>query len=197
MVFWFLTGVNMSGMFDPKKSRAANERELSRWRPYIRQCLDREPRGLRDIVAWDTQGRPRVIQVAPVVDGKPFPTVFWLIDPALCLAIDRLEAAGCIAKLQQVVNDSAELRAQMCIDHEKHRAVRAATMTLTERELLESSGMIEAFTSRGIGGIQGSDRIRCLHTWYAAHCVQSNAVGDMIDGLLAESSVSSISDAQS
>ncbi|MDG1065773.1 MAG: DUF501 domain-containing protein [Luminiphilus sp.] len=184
-------------MSEKNKLDAVSESKLERWRPYIRQCLDREPRGLRSIVAWDDQGRPRVIQVALVVDGKPFPTVFWLIDPALCLAIDRLEAAGCIASLQQRVNDSAELRAEMRIDHEKHQAVRAATMTLTEREFLESSGMIEAFTTRGIGGIQGVDRIRCLHTWYAAHCVQSNVVGNMVDELLYEGPSTLISDAQS
>ena len=57
--------------------------------------------------------------------------------------------------------------------------------------------MIGAFTSRGIGGIQGADRIRCLHTWYAAHCVQPNVVGGMIDGLLSEGPASLISDAQS
>jgi len=180
-----------------KKPVTAGESDLERWHPYIQQCLDREPRGLRAIVAWDEQGRPRVIQVALVVDGKPFPTVFWLIDPALCLAIDRLEAAGCIAGLQQRVNASPELRAAMRLDHEKHQAIRAATMTPTERKLLESSGMMAAFTTRGIGGIQEPDRIRCLHTWYAAHCVQSNAVGDMIDELLADGRVPFISDAQS
>ena len=184
-------------MSEQSKLHAVNESKLERWRPYIRQCLDREPRGLRSIVAWDEHGRPRVVQVALVVDDKPFPTVFWLIDPALCLAIDRLEAAGCIARLQQQVDQSPELRAEMRIDHEKHQAVRAATMTLTEREFLESSGMIGAFTSRGIGGIQGVDRIRCLHTWYAAHCVHPNVVGRMIDELLSEGPASLISDAQS
>ena len=183
----------MVPMIDHKKSDTLGYTDLDRWRPYIRQCLDREPRGLRAIVAWDEQGRPRVIQVAPVVDGKPFPTVFWLIDPALCLAIDRFEAAGVIASLQHRVNDSPELQAKMRTDHERHKALRAATMTPTEREFLESSGMMGAFTTRGIGGIQGSDRIRCLHTWYAAHCVQSNVVGDMVDELLVEGPGSLIS----
>ena len=180
-----------------KKPVAVGESDLERWRSYIQQCLDREPRGLRDIVAWDEQGRPRVIQVASVVDGKPFPTVFWLIDPVLCLGIDRLEAAGCIAALQQRVNASPELRANMELDHKKHQALRAATMTPTEQKLLESSGMIAAFTTRGIGGIQEPDRIRCLHTWYAAHCVQSNAVGNMIDELLADGLGPLISNEQS
>jgi len=66
-------------------------------------------------------------------------------------------------------------------------------MTPTEREFLESSGMMGAFTTRGIGGIQDSDRIRCLHTWYAAHCVQSNVIGDMVDELLVEGTASRIS----
>ena len=187
----------MMPMTDQKKPDTLRHTDLDRWRPYIRQCLDREPRGLRDIVAWDDRGRPRVIQVAPVVDGKPFPTVFWLIDPALCLAIDRFEAAGVIASLQHRVNASPELQAEMRTDHERHKDLRAATMTPTEREFLESSGMMGAFTTRGIGGIQESNRIRCLHTWYAAHCVQSNAVGEMVDELLAEGSASLISRAKS
>ena len=58
-------------------------------------------------------------------------------------------------------------------------------MTPEEREFLEASGMMAAFTRRGIGGIGEPSRIRCLHTWYAAHWVQPNAIGTLVDQMLA------------
>lgn len=158
---------------------------ISAWLPYITERLGREPRGLRDIVAWDSSGRPAVIQVAPLVDGKPFPTLFWLIDPELTLAIDRLEAGGAIARLQKRVDESPDLRAAMLADHEKHKSLRRSKMTPEEREFLEASGMMAAFTRRGIGGIGEPSRIRCLHTWYAAHWVQPNTIGMLVDQMLA------------
>ena len=158
---------------------------ISTWLPYITERLGREPRGLRDIVAWDSSGRPAVIQVAPLVDGKPFPTLFWLIDPQVTLAIDRLEAGGAIARLQKRVDESPGLRDAMRADHEKHKSLRGSKMTPQEREFLESSGMMAAFTRRGIGGIAEPSRIRCLHTWYAAHWVQPNAIGTLVDQMLA------------
>ena len=35
-----------------------------------------------------------------------------------------------------------------------------------------------------VGGITEPDRIRCLHTWYAAHLVRSNSVGGLIEEIL-------------
>ena len=160
---------------------------LDAWRPYICEVLGRDPRGLRDIVASDQAGRPSVIQVAAVVEGKPFPTLFWLIDPIMNLAIDRLEAQGVIAQLQARVNASQELRDEMLEDHRKHRALRDLAITTEERQFLEVSGMISAFTQRGIGGIKEPDRVRCLHTWYAAHCVEANAIGTLVDDILKDS----------
>jgi len=59
----------------------AQTEELAHWLGYITDALDREPRGLREIAGWNEAGQPAVIRVAPVVDGKPFPTLYWLIDP--------------------------------------------------------------------------------------------------------------------
>jgi len=44
-----------------------------------------------------------------------------------------------------------------------------------------------ALEERGIGGIAESTRIRCLHTWYAAHLVEPNTIGALIDSALLES----------
>jgi hypothetical protein len=56
-----------------------------------------------------------------------------------------------------------------------------------ERAYLTAQGMLSALDARGIGGIAEPDRIRCLHTWYAAHLVRPNTIGGLVDELLAES----------
>ena len=143
--------------------------------------LGREPRGLRDVPVRDAAGEPMVIRVASVVDGKPFPTLYWLIDPALKLRLDREEAGGTIAELQGEVDGSERLREQLAADHRRHIEDRLAHITPEERAALERNGMWRAVAERGIGGIADFSRIRCLHTWYAAHLVVPNTIGDLLD----------------
>ena len=71
----------------------------------VAELLGREPRGLEAVAANGPDGEPRVIRVAALVDGKPFPTLFWLVDPDLVYRIDREEAGGLIARFQQQVDD--------------------------------------------------------------------------------------------
>ncbi len=122
-----------------------------------------------------------VIRVASLVDGRPFPTLFWLVDPELCLRIDRAEASGLIAALQAQVDESETLRAAMRRDHEAHIALRDAYLEEAERASLASAGYLKALEERGIGGIADFFRIRCLHTWYAAHLVVPNTIGALLD----------------
>jgi hypothetical protein len=82
-------------------------------RARITTLLGREPRGLRAVAVADADGEPLVIRVASVVDETPFPTLYWLIGRELSLRIDRLEAAGWIARLQARVNGSESLRQTM------------------------------------------------------------------------------------
>tara|TARA_Y100000385_G_scaffold58487_1_gene56341 strand:+ start:229 stop:759 length:531 start_codon:yes stop_codon:yes gene_type:complete len=157
---------------------------VAQWRPFVAKCLGREPRGFRDVVAFNTRGEPSVIQVCSVVDGKPFPTLYWLIDAALSLDIDRLEAAGWIAKLQNEIADSSAFQRRMHHDHRAHIALRDSLLSDDDRRLLAANGMASALSDRGIGGISEPDRVRCFHTWYAAHLVVPNSVGTVIDRLL-------------
>jgi hypothetical protein len=122
-----------------------------------------------------------VIRVASLVDGRPFPTLFWLIDPALCLRIDRAEAAGLIASLQAQVDESETLRAAMRDDHRAHITLRDGYLTAAERAALAWGNFADALRKRGIGGIADFSRIRCLHTWYAAHLVVPNTIGALLD----------------
>jgi hypothetical protein len=147
----------------------------------IEQRLGRQARGLREVAVRGADGLPSVIRVASLVDDQPFPTLYWLIDPALCLRIDREEASGRIAALQAQVDADDALRAAMHRDHLRHIARREAYLSVDERERLIARGQWQALAQRGIGGIADFSRIRCLHTWYAAHLVESNAIGRLLD----------------
>ena len=155
-------------------------------RARVAALLGREPRGLREIPVADAHGEPLVIRVASVVDDKPFPTLYWLVGAELCLQIDRLEAAGWIARLQDRVDASTTLQQAMHDDHARHREARSRFLSDAELQLLRERGMQAALDERGIGGISEPTRIRCLHTWYAAHLVTPNTIGQLVDELFAE-----------
>ena len=147
----------------------------------VAQLLGREPRGLRAIAVSSPGGGPMVIRVASLVDDKPFPTLFWLVDADLSYRIDQAEAGGLIKRLQQRVNSDVGLRQAMARDHASHIALRAEYITPSEQRRLRQLGMAEVLARRGIGGIADFTRIRCLHTWYAAHLVVPNTVGAMLE----------------
>jgi hypothetical protein len=159
---------------------------VARWRDFVAERLGREPRGFRDVAAFNAEGLPASIRVSSIVDGKPFPTLYWLIDAKLSLNIDRLEAAGWIARVQSEIANNAGFRQRMQQDHAVHIALRDGFLLDEERELLASNNMLAALSKRGIGGISEPDRIRCFHTWYAAHMVVPNCVGHIVDQLLAD-----------
>jgi hypothetical protein len=147
----------------------------------ISELLGREARGLRAIAVSGESGEPVVIQVASLVEDKPFPTLFWLVDPDLNYRIDQLEARGLIAALQARIDASPELQQQMREDHRAHIELRNQLMNETERDRLRELGYWDSLQTRGIGGIENFTRIRCLHTWYAAHLVAPNTVGRLLD----------------
>ena len=157
---------------------------VAQWHGFVTERLGREPRGFCDVAAFNEDGKPAVIRVSSVVDEKPFPTMFWLIDTDISLKIDRLEAAGWIATLQQIVNESDVIKYQMQQAHDAHRRLRESFLGEAESALLNERGMMPALSNRGIGGIQEPDRIRCLHTWYAAHMVEPNCIGGAVDQLM-------------
>ena len=147
----------------------------------VEERLGRAPRGLRAVAVSDGEGNPVVIRVASIVDGRPFPTLFWLIDPAINLRIDREEAGGTIAGLQRLIDGDESLREQMAEDHRAHIALRDSYLTPEDRSAIARGGFEDALSGRGIGGIADPARIRCLHTWYAAHLVVPNAIGRLLD----------------
>ncbi|WP_241521103.1 DUF501 domain-containing protein [Kineobactrum sediminis] len=150
-------------------------------RERVAALLGRDPRGLEAIPVLDDAGEPRVIRVCSQVDGKPFPTLFWLVDPVLNYRIDQEEARGLIKVFQGRVNAQPTLQVAMCNDHEAHISLRDSYISSALRNSLEAAGFASVLAGRGIGGIADFSRIRCLHTWYAAHLVVPNTIGRMLD----------------
>ncbi len=147
----------------------------------VRELLGREPRGLEAIPVAHADGRPMVIRVASLVEDKPFPTLFWLVDAELNYRIDGIEAGGLIAELQARIDADPALQAAMAEDHRRHIALRDTYISEQERARLAQLGYAAVLASKGIGGIADFGRIRCLHTWYAAHLVVANTVGSLLD----------------
>ena len=147
----------------------------------VASLLGREPRGLEEVAVAHPDGRPMVIRVASLVDDKPFPTLYWLIDPALCYRIDQVEAVGLIKQLQQQIDANPELQNSMRKDHLAHIKLRQDYMAEPVERRLAELKFEDVFATKGIGGIADFTRIRCLHTWYAAHLVVPNTVGCLLD----------------
>ena len=154
---------------------------LSGDKAVIEQLLGREPRGLEAVARRDNQGVPMVIRVAPLVDNKPFPTLFWLIDKRVNYAIDQIEAVGTIAEFQAKVDADPELQQQIVRDHTAHIQLRQSYTSVDMQRKIQDLGFHKVFEQRGIGGIADFQRIRCLHTYYAAHLVEPNAIGRMLE----------------
>jgi hypothetical protein len=152
----------------------------------ITRLLGREPRGLEAIAVARPDGAPQVIRVASLVDDKPFPTLFWLVDPDLAYRIDRVEAGGLIARLQARIDADRSLQRAMALDHRSHIALRDSYITPQQRDRIAALGFTGVLARRGIGGIEDFTRIRCLHTWYAAHLVVPNTIGALLDAGLEE-----------
>jgi len=148
---------------------------------HISQLLGRDPRGLEDIAVRGPSGQPMVIRVASLVDNAPFPNLFWLVDPGIVYRIDGDEAGGLIQRLQKIVDDDAQIQSSLVDDHRAHITLRNSHMTAAIEEKLRSLNYYQVLQNRGIGGIADFGRIRCLHTWYAAHLVVPNTIGRLLD----------------
>jgi hypothetical protein len=150
-------------------------------RARVAALLGREPRGLEAVALAAADGSPVVIRVASLVDDTPFPTLFWLVDPALNYRIDQVEAGGLIRQFQRRIDADPALQEQMRSDHRAHIALRGSYISAAVRCRLAELGFDDVLEGRGIGGIADFRRIRCLHTWYAAHLIVPNTIGGLLD----------------
>ncbi len=117
-------------------------------------------------------GLPSVIETHPVIDGEPFPTLYWLTCTRAISAIGSLEAAGVMRDLTAQLAEDPAFAAEFA---------RAELDYVARRDALFPLG-----SAGGIGG-GPSDRVKCLHAHYAHHLVcDCNPVGAWVTEQIGE-----------
>lgn len=122
----------------------------------VAEQLGRVPRGTVGVAWRNAQGEPGVVATAPrLPDGTPFPTTYYLTDPALSHAIGTLEASGLMAEMSQRLLDDEDLAAAHRRAHEAYLADRA--------EIGRLAGVSDVPEIEGISAGGYPTRVKCLH----------------------------------
>lgn len=137
----------------------------------IEVVSDQLGRPARDIVAVSARcvcGNPVVVMTKPrLEDGTPFPTVYYLTQPAATQAASRLEAEAKMAEYQQRLAENPEALFAYQSAHESFIATREALEVVEEIAGISAGGM--------------PTRVKCLHS-LMAHALSVgpgvNPVGD-------------------
>lgn len=140
-------------------------------RARVEELLGRPPECAFDVVVRDERGDPVVIRNAPLLyNGRPMPTLYWLVGETARRAVDRLESAGGVGRAREAV-DAAELAAA----HARYAA---------ERDSALPAGHVGAAPSGGVGGTRVG--VKCLHAHYAWYLAGGDdPVGRWVAGQLA------------
>ena len=120
----------------------------------VAELLGREPEGDFEVVVRDGTGDPVVIRNAPVLrDGRPMPTLYWLVGAEARRRVGRLEADGGVRAAEAAVSADALEAA-----HARYAAERDAALGA------DHAG------PKPTGGVGGTRRgVKCLHAHYAWH----------------------------
>jgi hypothetical protein len=129
----------------------------------VREQLGRPPRGVRAVAHRCPCGNPDVVQTEPrLIDGTPFPTVYYLTCPRAAGAIGTLEADGVMKQMAARLADDEDLAAAYAAAHDDYLARRTAMVG--EPSVDDPSRIIDDVPE--IAGISAGgmpDRVKCLH----------------------------------
>jgi hypothetical protein len=142
--------------------------------------LGRAARGLLRVERRCPYGYPQVILVHPLIEGKPFPTTFWLTCPFLAEEIDHLEEGGWIKKMETLLREDTKLNAQLQRAHRAYIEERMNLLSVEDRRFLDDSRMSASLLEKGIGGIGNFNRIKCLHLHVAHALARENPIGEIV-----------------
>ena len=124
----------------------------------IRKQIGRTPKGDFKVIRICRYGYPQVIENSPVVDGKPFPTLFWLTCPFLVKSISRLEERGYIDLFEGKLKYDHRFRNRYLKAHHFERHLRKVKLPPGLPKKLK-----EKLLKVGIGGIENPLGVKCLH----------------------------------
>lgn len=135
----------------------------------VTRQLGRPARDILEIAARCVCGRPLVVKTNPrLSDGTPFPTLYYLTQPAVTATVSTLEATGLMAQLQQQLHEDEELKAHYLTAHQSYLNEREAILVVEEIKNFSAGGMPE--------------RVKCLHA-LVGHALAKgpgvNPIGDI------------------
>ncbi len=138
----------------------------------VTRQLGRPARDILAIAARCVCGRPLVVKTRPRLEnGTPFPTLYYLTQPAATAAVSTLEASGYMAELQELVQQDEVIAAQYLAAHEQY---------LSEREAIE---VVEEISDFSAGGMP--TRVKCLHALVGHSLAKGSGVNPIGDLALA------------
>ncbi len=126
------------------------------------------------VVVRRRDGRPAVIENEPHLrDGTPMPTLFWLVDPELHVAVSRLESEGGVHRFEEEVGAEELARAHEAYARRRDRAVVRGDLVAPR------------------GGVAGTRRgVKCLHAHLANYLAgATDPVGQRVARDLADGGV--------
>lgn len=138
----------------------------------VSRQLGRPARDILDIAARCVCGKPLVVKTKPRLgNGTPFPTLYYLTQPAATAAISTLEASGYMAQLQNLLTEDSEIQAAYLRAHNEY---------LAERESIEVVEELKDFSAGGM-----PVRVKCLHALVGHSLAKGPGVNPMGDLALA------------
>lgn len=133
-------------------------------------------RPARDIVGISARcvcGNPLVVVTHPrLEDGTPFPTLYYLTQPAATQAASRLEAEGKMVEYQERLDQDEQAREAYRGAHKSFLATRAQL------------GVVEEIAGISAGGMP--TRVKCLHSLMAHSLSVGEGVNPVGDWALAD-----------
>lgn len=139
----------------------------------VSEQLGRPARDIVGVSARCVCGNPVVVVTKPrLADGTPFPTLYYLTQPAATQAASRLEAEGWMAIFQDRLQDSSEAQQAYTLAHESYIRDRDALEVVPELADISAGGM--------------PDRVKCLHALMAHSLSVGEGVNPVGDWALAE-----------
>jgi len=146
----------------------------------IASQIGRSARGVIGIPRRCAYGYPQVVTVRPLLEGVPFPTMYWLTCPFLHRQIAALEAGGMIGQIEREIAARPELAAQVARAHRSYIEKRRRLLSPDDLAYLKERQMLPALMKRGIGGIADFSRVKCLHLHAAHALVEENPIGQIV-----------------
>ena len=135
----------------------------------VSRQLGRPARDILDIAARCVCGRPLVVKTKPRLEnGTPFPTLYYLTQPAATAAVSTLEASGVMVRYQNLLSENDEIALAYQKAHEDY---------LAEREAIE---VVEEIADFSAGGMPV--RVKCLHALVGHSLAKGpgvNPIGDL------------------